>query len=100
MRLKKHLITEKTFRVNEDVKFIYDKAFKRFVNDFDKGTVPAKEQKWIIENKPFILKDFESSDFKTKDAKAAHLVNPVRIEAGVFNGSFYKPTEKYMSMVI
>ena len=96
MRLKKHLITEKTFRINEDVKFIYDKAFKRFVKDFAKGTVPAKEQKWIVDLKPFFLKVFESSDLKTKDAKAAHLVNPVRIEAGVFNGSFYKPTEKYM----
>ena len=96
MRLKKHLITEKTFRVNEDIKFIYDKAFKQFVKDFAKGTVPANIQKWIIDLKEIIITTIESSELKTKDSKAAHLVNPVTIEAGIFNGSFYNPTTKIM----
>ena len=94
MRLKKHLITEKTFRVNEDIKFIYDIAFKKFVKDFAKGTLPGNVQKWIVEIKPIIFKTFESSELKTKDAKAAHLVNPITIEAGLFKGSFYDPTIK------
>ena len=96
MRLKKHLITEKTFRVNEDVKFIYDKAFKTFVKDFAKGTLPANVQMWIVDMKEIIHTTFESSELKTKDAKAAHLVNPVTIEAGIFKGSFYDPVKKLM----
>lgn len=96
MRLKKYLITEKTFRVNEDVKMIYNIAFKRFQKDFANGTVPAMEQKWIVENKAFFLKEFDSSILKTKDAKAAHLVNPITINCGVLKGSYYKPQEKEM----
>jgi len=96
MRLKKHLITEKTFRVNEDVKFIYDKAFKKFVKDFAKGTVPAKIQQWIVDQKEIIITTFDSSEMQTKDAKAAHLVNPITIEAGIFNGSWYNPKKKVM----
>jgi len=96
MRLKKHLITEKTFRVNEDVKFIYDIAFKNFVKQFADGTLPANVQKWIVSSADVIFTTFESSELKTKDSKAAHLVNPITIEAGVFNGSYYKPLEKKM----
>ena len=96
MRLKRHLITEKTFRVNEDIKFIYDTAFKKFVKDFANGTVPSNVQKWIIDLKEIIHTSFDSSELQTKDAKAAHLVNPITIEAGIFNGSFYNPGKKLM----
>jgi len=96
MRLKKHLITEKTFRVNEDVKMIYNIAFKRFQEDFVNGTIPAMEQKWIVQGAAFFLKEFDSSILKTKDAKAAHLVNPITINCGVLNGSYYNPKAKEM----
>ena len=96
MRLKRHLLTEKTFRVNEDVKFIYDKAFKKFIKDFEKGTIPAELQRWIVEKKAFFIKTFDSAELKTMAAKAAHLVNPITINAGVLQGSYYDPIEKIM----
>lgn len=94
MRLRKHLINEKTFRVNEDVKFIYNKAFKTFVKQFSEGKLPGNVQKWIIDMKDIVFTTFDTSELKTKDSKAAHLVNPMKIEAGIFHGSFYNPKRK------
>lgn len=94
MRFQRYL-TEKTYRINEDIKYIYESSgMKNFMNKLKKDNLPAGLISNILNNDNIVFKEFSSGDLKTKDSKAAHLVNPVKILVGIFPGATYKPQTK------
>jgi len=78
--IKSYRLTEKTFNINKDVDFIYNKFFKKFIDDFQKNNIkpPIK-----------LYGKINSSELSSKDSKTAHKIYPIIIYCGVFNkGSF------------
>lgn len=104
MRLKKYL-TEKTFNINEDVNFLYNKAFKSFIdslveNKFEKSKYPLLDKR-IRNKKDVSFFTCNSSDLPSREAKEASILNNVTIECGVFNrGNFYSPLKKLIQLSI
>jgi hypothetical protein len=99
MRFERYLLNEKTFSISKDVELLYNKAFKKFFDIFKKYKNDLLDLELQKELKPYssgnyVFLETNSEILKTKEAKSAHLVNPVDIILGVFyDGSFYRPTE-------
>jgi hypothetical protein len=78
-------LLEKTFRIGSDVDFLYNKVYKKYVNQLLKydgsGRFPNKP------NKQYITSD----KLKSKDAKKAHEVNPITIEFFTSDENAYNP---------
>jgi len=109
VRLKK-LITERTFSIDNDINFIYKRAFKLFFDKVNKNIKDSNSlgeplkfalardfpyMNKIINDSSVILKEFSSGELLSDDCKKAHSINPVSIYCGLFpGGSFYSPTEE------
>lgn len=78
---KQYLLIEKTFNLNKDVEYIYNKFFKAF---FKK----VRADKWNGDSLPY--KEIHSSELISRDAKKAHELNPVRIISS--NDNSYSPS--------
>jgi hypothetical protein len=78
-------LLEKTFRIGSDVDFLYNRVYKKYVNQLLKydgsGRFPDKP------NKQYITSD----KLKSKDAKKAHEVNPITIEFFTSDENAYIP---------
>ena len=90
---KKHFyLEEKTFNLKKDADWIYNKYMKGFKKEIDDGIFPQKE---IIDaafqGKGATRWEFSSGELKTKSAKLAHKINPVKIQIGVFPTPAYSP---------
>ena len=114
MRLNRYL-TEKTFNISKDVKFIYDKYFAPIINEIRKHAWDQKAKKFIFSKEAIngmmtgkysqffqkIQKHSDSElarlstgDLPSKESKQAHKVNPVEIHCGAYiDGSWYRPYE-------
>ena len=111
MRFLQYL-TEKTFNINKDVEYVYNRMFKGLVDDIHKhagkdvtftndaieGLINGKynwffrrvqkKENWVEYDRMF------GEDLPSKSSKEASKVNPIVIFAGVFNhGNFYTPQE-------
>jgi hypothetical protein len=83
MKSFKEYLEEKTFSINNDVDLIYRSVFQDFINNLKRG---------IVTKLPMV--SFSSEQLQSKDAKAAHEVNPIEINAGIDeDGSYYAPLE-------
>lgn len=89
----KQFLLEKTFRLGQDVDWIYNKYFKKFVEKI-------RTDEW--DGKLPNVSIFSSFELKTQDAKKAHKINPIQIRLnGVAGkGNFYNPVDKYISLQI
>lgn len=75
----RYSLLEKTFQIDKDIDYIYDKVYKKCVEDFNKNKYH------FIENKTI-----QTSELKCKDCIKANNINPCIIEVGVFDHpSFY-----------
>lgn len=84
-KFKQYFLNEKTFNIEQDVKWIYDYYFKDKLEKIQKG-----EYKFPI--KDFEFGSFKSDKLKTKDCIMANKTNPVLIKCGIFtSGNFYQP---------
>jgi len=91
---KQYLLLEKTFALGQDVDMIYNKFFKTFIKKIRsnkwggyKWNEPANKSKTI-----------HSADLKSRDAKAAHDLNPIRIVRGIDNS--YTPSKSIIHLSI
>jgi hypothetical protein len=88
-------LLEKTYDINKDVDYIYNKIFKPIVDKIknDSYNVKVKE----IPNFNFggiVFKKISSADLQSSECKKAHLLNPVTIYLGSFElGSLYTGKE-------
>ncbi len=118
MRLKKYLLTEKTFSISKDVKYIYDRCFKNIIDDLwtqagiGKNVHFTESARYRLLNKSrykdfwnkakkgdVTYKQIMSENLPGKEAKNASLVNPQVITCGVYRGgSFYLPKEEFIAM--
>lgn len=80
---KQHL-QEATFNLDNDVNFIYNKYFKKYLDYMHKNKEFLKVNKATI----------NSSMLRSSDSKKAHEVNPVKIYIGGNNGNIYLPFKK------
>jgi hypothetical protein len=111
MRLEQYL-TEKTFNINKDVEYIYNRCFKGLVDEIHKQTgkdvnfdsdaimrLVNGKYDWFFRRvqKNEIWIEYEqllSEDLPSKSAKEASKVNPTVIFCGVFKkGNYYVPQE-------
>ena len=87
MRLKRYLLTEKTFRIDKDVDYIYKGAFKSFIDLWKKKIVDRGFQQLIfhaaLARRNYVYWETDSSKLKGKECQAAHALNPVKILCGV-----------------
>lgn len=84
---KQYLLLEKTFNLNKDVDYIYNKFFKAFIKK-------VRADKWNGDALPY--KEIHSADLITKDAKKAHELNPIRIVIG--NSNTYTPSNSKINL--
>ena len=123
MKFKKYLITEKTFSISRDVKYIYDECFDPLIRDI---WLHAGSGKFLdfnplavarIRNGKFkkfwsqvftgsrlsadgaVFKQISSRDLPSKDAQNASKFNEATIFCGVLTGgNFYRPYETVRAM--
>ena len=109
MRLQRYLINEKTFKITSEVNGIWNRSFKKYIRKWEpeSGSPPVYGAGKQIRN----LQDVEfgffmSYELKSNEAKAASLVNPALIRAGVYrSGPNYSITsgklgnDKFNSMI-
>lgn len=81
-------LLETLYAIQRDVDFIYNKCFKKFVDDYNNNSLKDLDRYTISSNNDF---DFlTSSELQTKLCKKAHESNPISIFCGVYKGpSFY-----------
>jgi len=108
MRFRRYLLTEKTFNISKDVKFVYDKAYKKYIDSLIKSEVKGKGDYRAFKGSAFPQKDekirngqdvlfatIDGSELPSNEAKKANELNPVTLFCGVFrNGSFYTSKEQ------
>ena len=91
MKTFKEFLLEKTFNIGKDVDLIYNKIYKKFVTKLNKnqwdGTFPNQIK-------------LSSSMLSSRDAKKAHVINPISVIG--FNGgqNTYNPVLKKISLNI
>jgi len=78
---------ENTFDIDKDVDYIYDKFFKKIVEDFKNKKVDNNYIKYV-DSKTY---EIDSSELKTEDAKKANAINPIKIYGKFFtsDSSYY-----------
>lgn len=84
-------LLEKTFNIKKDVEYIYNSAFRIFIDVFN-----TRDKKLIFSKYPNITKSrfqlnmINSEDLVSRDCQKAHKLNPIFIYCGCYdNGSFY-----------
>ena len=84
--IKSYKLIEKTFNIGKDVDYIYNKGFKKVINDFKiNGTLPP------VTGRDTLYAKLHTSELKSKDSILANKLFPVNILCGVFSqGSYYK----------
>jgi hypothetical protein len=88
MRLKQYL-TEKTFNINKDVDYIFNKYFKKLY-------IAILLDKW---DGKFETKTFMSSDLPSKEAQDASKLNPIKIVITTADtGNFYMSLNHYIQL--
>lgn len=94
--LQKYRLEEKTFDLDNDVDFIYDKFFKKYMDLYVKtGIFPVKQK--------ILIGELHSSELKTKEAKEANEKDPIIIKAGISydTGAIsYKKNNRYILVCI
>jgi hypothetical protein len=93
MEFKEHYFVEKTYNLSSDVRDIYVKYFKDLVRAYTDPRGGKLE---------FPSKKISSADLTSKDAIAAHKINPIDIYIDWKNskGSTYSPTKKRIVLTI
>ena len=103
MRFKRYL-TEKTFNISKDVKYVYEKGFKPLVDSLKDINQLSMKLFKTDKNKDFFIKVRENknvpfnrimgNELPSKEAQAASKLNPVEIYTGAFDsGNFYRSKE-------
>lgn len=114
----KQLLQEKTFDVDKDVDYIYNKYVKDWFEMFQYVfTIPP--DKWGGASKidykfskmlsrldydyipEYVVKEFDTGELKSDDCKRGHELHPCVIRFGVFSSSSYNPSNQviYLSFV-
>jgi len=84
-------LDEKTYRISRDVDFIYNKAFKHFIDNFNKQDYKGKLE----------TKTLSSSMFTSPQGIEGSIKNPVIIVCGgIESGSSYNPFRKQITISI
>ena len=95
MKLKQ--LFEALFEFNTDVDYIYNIAFKKFIDDVDSGKKPHEYE--IMEGRDVELKRLSSSDLKSSDCMRSDLANSIEIVCGVFrSGNYYNPRARKIQL--
>ena len=92
MKTFKQYLTEKTFKLGKDVDMIYDKLFRKLLNDYKKGKgFPLKQ-----------ISPIPSSALKSKDARKAHELNPITIFGGIDEKiiNSYAPSKSFIHLTL
>lgn len=100
-----YILEEKLYKISKDTNYIYNKAFKSFVDDFDKGNLKDLKEYSINDSnmplinkyriKGFVFSIINTSDLKTEESVHADLLLNVPIFCGVFDeGSFHEFNKK------
>jgi hypothetical protein len=90
-------LNEKTYAIGADVDYIYNKAFKKIVKDFEKDW--KKTIDYLITERTFIT--IPSTDLKSRQSKKASEIKPILIFCGSFSrGNFYRPAYNEISLSI
>lgn len=90
------LLQEKTYNIDEDVDYVYEKSgFDSLVN-----AVESKNLELLLLFKKSLNTPFSmsSSELKTEDAKQAHKLNPITIWFGSYAnyGNYYHPSKNFI----
>lgn len=100
MKFNQYLLTEKTFKIDADVNYVYKGGFKSFIDLWKKKDVSRGFQQLILNaalaRRNLVYWETDSSELKAKACQAAHALNPVKIYCGVTEdgASWYKIDEK------
>lgn len=97
--IDKSLLNEATLNLDEDVDYIFEKAFKQFYTDLFAGKKPNEHE--INSNKAeVVFATLDSSELPSATSKKADSVNPVTIYCGIFDRSLYDPINNQISITI
>lgn len=102
MRLRQYL-NEKTFTISKDVKYIWERAFEKYINSLKKNNYKKSNSANVddaVKNGMDInLLIINSSELPSKDAQEANKINPIDIFCGVYSkGNFYNPSNKKIEL--
>lgn len=81
------LILEKTFDIQEDVDFIWDKGFKKLVNLYKKS--PEKYITLMRKYEGYVWKQIDSGKLESENARKAHKQNPIKININLSGSNNY-----------
>lgn len=88
---KEYYLLEKTFNINQDVDYIYNKCFKQIIKDLNSG----KCRYTYIVHEMMIT----SAELPSTLSQKAHKLNPIYINTGSFSdGSYYMPLRSKMQI--
>jgi len=94
MKRFKEYLQEKTFNINKDIDYIYNKFFKQRIKSMQKGT-------YNYPKGDFTFGTMYSKDLPSKTAQKANEVKPIIIEAGILDiGNGYAPLRNKMYVSI
>jgi len=106
------LFQEAVYAIEKDVDYIYNKAFKRFVDDiknnnlskisdYSKSSTNLKTDFYVQYHKGILFCNFYSDELKSLHCKEANLKKPIQIVCGVFaDQSCYSPEIKNNHILI
>lgn len=80
--LKKSLLSEATLNLDEDVDYIYDKAFKNFFEKLLNRKFP--ELSAVMKKQNILLATIQSSELPSQLSQQATAVKPITIYCGIF----------------
>lgn len=98
MRLKNYLI-ERTFNIDVDVDWVYDKFFKKYIDLFQSGRINEFIKKASAKSNPwgYTFGTCQSTDLPSVYAQHASSINNVMIVSGILKeGSSYRPSPNNM----
>ena len=94
MKRFKEYITEKTFNINKDVDYIYNKFFRKPIKSMQAGTYKYPQRELTFGK-------MYSKDLPSKTAQKANDIRPIIIKAGILDvGNAYAPLDSKICLSI
>lgn len=99
---KQFLLLEKTYEVDKDVDYLFDKAdLHQILYLINEGDAATLHKILPFKNDEVLLWSGDSSELKSQDSVSAHNLNPVKIYIGIFkNGSYYSPEKSVIQLSV
>jgi len=89
---------EKTFNIDDDVDYVYDKLFKDDVEGVKKWL--ETDEVYHLKSSDLRMEQVSSSEFTSPDCVKAHNINPITFDNDLLNLNVYTPGEQSINATI